>query len=95
MGTVLTDFYKKAGGDKELGENLWEIRRKYDDGKINKETAITEVIALAKTHNTVLTRADFDAKFSQLEESELASIAGGGACVGNISACSANAQLCN
>jgi uncharacterized membrane-anchored protein len=90
----LSDFYKKAAKDDAAAKKLFALRQEFSAGKIDKEKAITQVIALAKEQGTVLTRADFDVKFNKLEESELAAVAGG-ACAGNAGACGGDAALCS
>ncbi|MDR3200554.1 MAG: hypothetical protein LBT68_03745 [Spirochaetales bacterium] len=88
----LTDFYKTAGTDKELGKQLLQLRQNFDSGKIDKEKAITEITALAKKRGVELARADFDEKISEVDDAALTAIAGGH-CAGNIEVCSGNIAM--
>jgi hypothetical protein len=73
----LEDFYKKAEHDGKIQADLDAARKQFEGKNPDRETIIVELIKIAGKHGTVLVRSDFDMKPGELDDSNLASVAGG------------------
>ena len=73
----LIDFYKKAETDPALRADLEAAKKRYEGQSPDKETIVTESIAIAAKHGITLAASDFELKEGDLDEAELKAVAGG------------------
>jgi hypothetical protein len=73
----LEDFYKKAEQDGKIRSDLDAAQKQFEGTDPDQEAVIAALIKVAGKHGTVLERGDFDTKAGELDESSLASVAGG------------------
>lgn len=80
MNKIL-DFYKKIEQDQDLQRELLALNEKYKDRAAENNIAEiiqTEIIAIAKKHDYILVKEDFEALAqNEIDEKELEAVAGG------------------
>ncbi|MDR1540614.1 MAG: hypothetical protein LBU32_21955 [Clostridiales bacterium] len=82
---ILDSFYQEANYNNALKSDFDSFEKRYAEDKMDRETAIQEIIAIGKKHGTVLSRKDFDEETVAFDEREISAAAAANAVSGSSS----------